>query len=34
MEPFRLYNRMAPMQWRPDPMHGTQVAAATNVLFN
>jgi hypothetical protein len=22
------------MQWRPEPMHGAQVAAATNVLFD
>jgi len=26
------YNRIARMQWRPEPMHGAQVAAATNVL--
>jgi transposase InsO family protein len=28
------YNCIARMQWRPEPMHGAQVAAATNVLFN
>jgi hypothetical protein len=28
------YNCIARMQWRPEPMHGAQVAAATNVLFD
>src|SRR5664280_2845897 len=28
------YSCIALMQWRQDPMHGTHVAAATNVLFD
>jgi len=28
------YNCIAWMQWRPEPMHGAQVAAAANVLFD
>ena len=32
--PFPFYNCIARMQWRPEPMHGAQVAAATNVLFD
>jgi hypothetical protein len=28
------YNCIARMQWRPEPMHGAQVAAVTNVLFD
>jgi hypothetical protein len=28
------YNCFARMQWRREPMHGPQVAAAANVLFD
>jgi hypothetical protein len=28
------YSCIALMQWRPEPMRGPQVAAATNVLFD
>ncbi len=28
------YNRIARMQWHPEPMHGAHVAAATHVLFD